>query len=187
MQYIPGQSDYRLELLLLAMKRTIRWEQGVTQEDAIRSLAGRRNHVRENLGFPSQTIAQAEIRQDLPLVLSEECVVLIVDARSPRLYVNQARRHAILKVEDKRPAHTTTGCARLSLVLGDPTGERSGARETLAHRRTKPTCGVGGRVPQKPDYAVEDVASGKEPAEYLGVVRVKPVAAKLETMFAVND
>ncbi len=40
---------------------------------------------------------------------------------------------------------------------------------------------------QKIVYTVEDVAAGEESAEDLGVVRVQPVAAKLEIMFSVNN
>ena len=55
----------------------------------------------------------------MPLVLSEECVVLIVDAGSPGLDVNQSRRHAILKVEDQRAAYSAAGGFSESLYAGE--------------------------------------------------------------------
>ncbi len=52
-QHIPCETDSRLELLLLAVKRSIGWERRVAQEDAVGSLAGGRVHVRKNLRFPA--------------------------------------------------------------------------------------------------------------------------------------
>ncbi len=188
-QHIPGETDSRLELLLLAMKRSIRWEQRVAQENAIGGFVGRRDHVWKNLRFPSQTIAQAEIRKDLPLVLSEECVILIVDARSAGLDVNQPSGHAILEVKNQRAADAAS--CRACLIewspLSDPARECAAGVKAFARSGSESVRGRRRGIVQKTHRTVEDVAPGEKSAKYLRVVRVQPIAAKLEIMLPMDN
>ena len=76
---VPGKTDAWLELLLGAVKGPIRWESRVTEILPIRSLRRWHHRTGENLPFPSQAIAQAQARKDLPFVQSEKGIIFVID------------------------------------------------------------------------------------------------------------
>ena len=186
--YVPRETDSRLELFLLAVKSPIRWEKRVAQKYGVGGLAWWCNYARKNLRFPAKPITQTQVGQNLPFVLRKECVVLVVDAGGSGLNVDQSGRHATLEVKDQRTAHAAAGGTCFSLVLRNPA--RKCSRDiinTLADGRTKASRSIGRCIAQKANHAVEDVTSGEESTEYLGVVGVQPVTTKLEIMLSMDD
>ena len=71
--------------------------------------------------------------------------------------------------------------------LCDPARERSAGVEALSRSGPESVGGCRRGIAQEANSAVEDVASGEESTEHLGVVCVQPITAKLEIVFAANE
>src|SRR5262249_24451098 len=141
------------------------------------------HRVGENLRLPSQAVRQSKIRTNLPLVLHEERVVLIAYIGGSSSVRGSATRARVLEVKEQRAG---SGRPAAGAGAADTGHERSVRAFRRGRAKARSSRGRRG-VMQEAQYRIKNVAAREEPAEYLGIVAVQPLAPEFHRMLAGQD
>src|SRR5262249_39289609 len=101
---VPGHPNSRLEHLGRVRYRAVRWESRIGQIRTICSLRRRYYRIGKCLSLPTQAVIECDVRPELPFVLQEERIVVVVDVRGSGREIRQACRSS-LEIEQQ-----WTGC-----------------------------------------------------------------------------
>src|SRR5262249_21294485 len=149
----------------------------------------RHDNVGKYLRFPTEAIIQSEVGSDLPSVLTEKCVVFILNFGSARRISRWTGSPRALKKQEQRTADTASRGTGLIKRSGrrNPACEGACASETFPSSWSETArCRSRGEAEEAGD-TIENIATLKEAAEHLIVQSVNPFASELDVVPARND